>query len=135
MITVLYLEDEPDQVEALSILLNARGFNVIGKTDISEALHVVANQELNVVLMDMMMPPSDDIDPELVEYGRETGIEVARRIKALKPELPIVALTVVGDTSIRAKMLKAGIIAIINKPSDVGPIVDQLNAVARHIGH
>ena len=81
MITVLYLEDEPDQVEALSILLNARGFNVIGKTDISEALHVVANQELNVVLMDMMMPPSDDIDPELVEYGRETGIEVARRIK------------------------------------------------------
>jgi CheY-like chemotaxis protein len=135
MITVLYLEDEPDQVEALSILLNARGFNVIGKTDISEALHVVANQELNVVLMDMMMPPSDDIDPELVEYGRETGIEVARRIKALKPELPIVALTVVGDTSIRAKMLKAGIIAIINKPSDVGPIVDVLNAVARHIGH
>lgn len=134
MIKVLYLEDEPDQVEALTLLLEARGVEVRGTTKITEALKIVADQELHVVLMDMMMPPSDDIDPESVEYGRETGIEVARRIKALKPELPIVALTVVGDTAIRAKMLKAGITYILNKPSDVGPVVEALNVAARYAG-
>jgi DNA-binding response OmpR family regulator len=73
-----------------------------------------------------MMPPSADMDAEAVEYGRETGVEIARRMKALKPQVPIIALTVVSDPEIRTKMREAGIAYIINKPSDLEPMVDAL---------
>lgn len=70
------------------------------------------------------MPPSVDIVPEKVEFGRETGIEVARRLKELKSEVPIIALTVVNDPDIKARMQEAGICHIINKPEDPYPIAE-----------
>jgi DNA-binding NarL/FixJ family response regulator len=61
-------------------------------------------------------------DPDSVEYGRLTGIEVARRMKSHSPNVSIIALTVVSDPGYQRQMRNAGIDQIINKPAELDEI-------------
>jgi CheY-like chemotaxis protein len=115
---VLYLEDEEDALEILPFLLERDGIEIAGTSSIEEALEWVAGQSFDAVLLDIMMPPAEDMDDEDLDYGRLTGIEVARRIKAIKPDLPIIALTVLTDPEIRAQIAGAGVDKIVNKPCE-----------------
>jgi CheY-like chemotaxis protein len=90
-----------------------------------------AEESFDAVLLDICMPPAPDMEPDAVQHGRETGIEVARRFHAQKPTVPIVALTVVYDEEIKTRMRDAGIREIINKPTDPGPIGDTMLRVVR----
>jgi DNA-binding NarL/FixJ family response regulator len=78
------------------------------------------------VLLDIMMPEPENMDSEKVEHGRETGVELARRFKARKPDVPIVALTVVRDPEIVARMNDAGIRRIVIKPADADAVAQAL---------
>jgi CheY-like chemotaxis protein len=104
---------------------------VTGTVFIDEALERFAKEDFDVVLLDIMMAPAADMDAEELDYGRETGVEVARRMKAIKPDVPIVALTVLTDSKIRAEMREAGIVEILNKPSEPEQIADFLWQVIR----
>jgi len=76
-----------------------------------------------------MMPPSEDMDPELVDYGRSTGVEVCWRIKDIKPDLPVIILSVVRDSEILKKIEEAGADRIINKPASssmVSSVLDEI---------
>lgn len=126
MCRVLYLEDEADLVEVVQILLGQRGLEVIGTTSIPEALTWLAQQPFDIILLDVMMSPSEDMDREVVEYGRETGVEVARQMKAVRPEIPIVALTVTTDNDIRDRLRAAGVVHIADKPIEPEPLADTL---------
>ena len=102
---VLYLEDEKSLVEDLPTLLREKELEVVGTTSVSKALTWISEQHFDAVLLDIQMPP-ENIDPESVDFGRETGVDVARRIKNIKPEIPIVAFTVVRDTQILRRFEK-----------------------------
>jgi CheY-like chemotaxis protein len=128
---VLFLEDEEDLVEYLPRLLKEKALEVTGTVFIDEALERFAKEDFDVVLLDIMMAPAADMDAEELDYGRETGVEVARRMKAIKPDVPIVALTVLTDSKIRAEMREAGIVEILNKPSEPEQIADFLWQVIR----
>ena len=122
---VLFLEDEPQLVETLPIVLqeiNAE-LRVVGTSDIAEALARIEREDFDAVLLDISMPPSKDMFLEEIEYGRLTGIVVAQRIRKLKPDIPIVALTVVSDVQARQKMRDAGITDVINKPAEIEEII------------
>src|SRR5208337_1933722 len=109
MYRVLYIEDEPDSLEDLPPLLKGRGLHVVAKGSIDEALSLFRQESFDAVLLDICMPPTEDMPLAAVGYGRETGVEVARRLKTLRPNLPIIALTVVYDPDIKARMRQAGI--------------------------
>ena len=72
------------------------------------------------------MPPSKSMDMEKVQYGRETGVEVARCLKKINPNVPIISLTVVNDPEIKSRMKEPGICRIVNKPSDPSTIADAI---------
>jgi CheY-like chemotaxis protein len=132
---VLFLEDEPYLVDTLPTVLENKyrdwQLEVVGLASITQALARLADEEFDAVLLDISMPPTEDMDFDAVEYGRLTGVAVAKRIKEVKPDLPIVALTVVSDESMKQKMLKAGIETIINKPADIDLIAQTLFRVTR----
>ncbi len=123
---VLFLEDEEILVEDLPILLREKDLEVIGTTSIAQALEWFAEEDFDVVLLDIMMTPAEDMDPEKLDYGRETGVEVAQRMKSIKPDVPIVAFTVLTDPQILTEILKAGVVRIINKPSEPDQVADGL---------
>lgn len=132
MYKVLFLEDEQHLVQSLPRLLKSKGLNMIGTTSITEALELFAKEKFDAVLLDIMMPPAEDMDAEALDYGRETGVEVVRRMQVINPTVPIVSLTVVRDRRIQARMREAGIVEVINKPAETEQIVETLfRAISR----
>ncbi|MBQ6797143.1 MAG: response regulator transcription factor [Clostridia bacterium] len=61
MYTVLVCDDERDIVTALKIYLAAEGYNVLEAFDGQQALDIIAENEVDLVLMDVMMPVMDGI--------------------------------------------------------------------------
>lgn len=61
MYTVLVCDDERDIVSALRIYLTADGYNVLEAYDGRQALEILENNEVHLVLMDIMMPEVDGI--------------------------------------------------------------------------
>jgi CheY-like chemotaxis protein len=130
MVRVLCVDDDSDLIEVLQILLPDFGLEATCTTSIEEALTLVETEDFDVVLLDEYMPPPEGADPETLDFGRNTGIEVATRIHKIKPSLPILGLTVVQDQHIQAAMRKAGIIDILVKPAEPDLIVTTLRRYA-----
>lgn len=87
-IRVLLVDDDPDFVEANSIVLEAGGFEVLTAGSGAEGLEKVESENPDVVVLDVMMENTDE------------GFAVARRIRRrLKSDVPIIMLTSVGKVT------------------------------------
>ena len=124
---VLYIEDEKFLLEQVQIALE--DFDIVPASSAARSMELVNEMDFDAVLLDIMMPPPDDIDPEIVGYGRTTGVEICRRIRNLKPHLPIVILSVVRDLGILGKIKDAGANEILYKPALPSKIIETLNKV------
>ncbi|HGJ65365.1 TPA: response regulator [bacterium] len=113
---ILFIEDDKFLLDQLHIALKDY-YDIIPASSAIEGLEALEKMNFDAVILDIMMPPPDDIDAELVGYGRTTGIEICRRIKNIKPDLPVIILSVVRDPGILDRISNAGADAIINKPA------------------
>ena len=127
-IRILYLEDDPALTELLPEVIrnSAQDIRIVGTTSINEALHQIETEDYDAVLLDIMMPPIDDMPEVETEFGRLTGIVVAQRMKSIKPDIPIIAFTHLSDPLIRNKIREAGISSVITKPAEPESIIDSL---------
>jgi CheY-like chemotaxis protein len=78
--TVLYVDDNPRSSRLLAGILDQCGFRVTAKTDPAEALALCRRANFDLALIDYEMPVMN-------------GASLAREIKALMPELPIVLIS------------------------------------------
>jgi len=129
MYKILYIEDEFDMRDDMPAVLAPYDLQVTSPGSIIEALGLFQEQDFDLVLLDICMPPTEDMPIEEIDYGRATGLEVARRLKAIKPEVRLVAFTVVRDEEMLHKMRVAGICHVINKPSGVQEIANGISSV------
>jgi CheY-like chemotaxis protein len=84
--TVVVIEDEPAVIELARLILERRGFEVVGAVTGREGLETVRRVKPDLILLDLMLPDMD-------------GWEVYRKIKA-DPELwhiPIQVVTARAD--------------------------------------
>jgi len=103
--TILYVEDNPQNMRLVRKILTGAGYHVIEAFDGYSGLQAVATEKPNLILLDINLP---DID----------GLEVTTRIKA-DPELasiPVVALTANAMHGDRERCLAAGCDGYIPKP-------------------
>ena len=124
---VIFIEDEKFFLEELQIALT--DFDITPAYSAPKGMELVKTRDFDAVLLDIMMPPPDDMNPETVDYGRSTGVELCRRIKELKPDLPIIVLTVVTDPAILEKIEEAGADRVINKPASSNVVSNNLDEV------
>jgi len=113
---ILFIEDDKFLLEQLHIALKTH-YDIIPASSVIEGMEALEKMNFDAVILDIMMPPPDDIDAELIGYGRTTGIEICRRIKNIKPDLPVIILSVVRDPGILDRITNAGADEIINKPA------------------
>ena len=102
---LLIVDDNAQNVELLTALMQAEGYEVVAAADGLEALaHVVASPP-DLILLDIMMPKLD-------------GYAVCRRLKEEAPTrlVPIVLLTALGAEEARIKGIEAGADDFITKP-------------------
>jgi DNA-binding response OmpR family regulator len=128
---ILFLEDEEELVADMPSVMGRFGFQIDATADINEALSWFNTRQYDAVLLDIAMQPTNDMDAAALGWGRETGVEVARRMHKSKSHVPLIALTVIRDDQIRSRMREAGICKIINKPAEVQQIADELRSVNR----
>ncbi|MCB9451720.1 MAG: response regulator [Anaerolineaceae bacterium] len=81
-IRVVCIEDEPQMIDLVKLILSRDGFEVIGAPSGFEGLQVVEDTQPDLVLLDLMMP---DID----------GWEVYQRMKAnpMTNNIPVIVVT------------------------------------------
>lgn len=79
---VVYIEDESEMIDLVRLILNRRGFEVIGAYGGREGLELVQKEIPDLVLLDLMMPDMD-------------GWDVYQQIKAEQKthDIPVVVIT------------------------------------------
>jgi PAS domain S-box-containing protein len=102
---ILYAEDEDSNFQVLNMLLRKKtNAHIIRAEDGQKAVDLCqSNPDIDLVLMDIKMPIMD-------------GYEATLLIKAMRPELPIVAITAYGMSGDENKALRAGCDDYIAKP-------------------
>ena len=105
--SILVIDDSPDNVELIRILLECEGFRVQAAGDACEALEILRTFRPGLILMDVQLPGMD-------------GLELTRLLRRT-PELrdiPILALTAYAMKGDEDKALEAGCDGYTPKPID-----------------
>ena len=98
---ILFIDDEERYVNSYVEDLRFSGYDVIWETETDAALKFFeANyKQLDLLILDIMMPPGTSFDHEETQMGLRTGVFFYERIRQKAPDLPIIILTNVGDPS------------------------------------
>lgn len=59
---VVYIEDEPEMIDLVRLILGRRGYSVIGANGGREGLELIRKEQPDLVLLDLMMPDMDGWD-------------------------------------------------------------------------
>ena len=102
MYNVLVWDDEKDIVSALRIYLTSEGYNVMEASNGKEAVDIVANNEIHLVLMDIMMPEMD-------------GIQAMVKIREFS-NVPVILLTAKCEDTDKVLGLTVGADDYVTKP-------------------
>jgi two-component system, NtrC family, response regulator AtoC len=102
---ILVVDDEPNLRRVLGAQLMRDGYEVHSVGDGEEALKILREQYIDVVITDLRMPKLD-------------GMQLLRQALALEPELPIVIITAHGSVDNAVEALKTGAFDYITKPFD-----------------
>ena len=103
---ILFVDDEGRRVESYVDELRFAGFDVKHISNADEALEFVkANyRQIDLAIVDIMMPAGPAFDDVDTENGLRTGIRLYERIRTLSLNLPVAFLTNVAedDVALRA---------------------------------
>jgi len=112
--TILVVDDEPDVVQSVKDLLRL-DYNVLGTTNGSDAVRIMQENEVDVVMTDQRMPEM-------------TGVELLRRIKGPYPEATRLLFTGYADIRAVIEAINQGnVYRYITKPWDP----DELQTIIR----
>jgi sigma-B regulation protein RsbU (phosphoserine phosphatase) len=120
---VLIADDNPDVLQALGLLLKSEGYVVRSVPSPDALLRALASDTFDVVLIDL-------------NYTRDTtsgaeGLELLRGIRALDPEMPVVAMTAWGTIELAVDAMRTGVDDFIQKPWDNAGLLAHLRAQVR----
>jgi DNA-binding response OmpR family regulator len=115
---ILVVEDEPGLRAALVDLLGGAGHRVEAVGDGAAAVERGQQISFDLVLLDLMLP----------KLG---GVEVCRRLRALRPSLYILMLTARGAEQDKVEGLRAGADDYVSKPFGARELLARIEAMAR----
>jgi DNA-binding response OmpR family regulator len=118
---VLVIEDEPDMLEMLQLMLTAEGFDVVVAKDALAGLRAAYQTHPDAILLDVMMPDMD-------------GFEACRRLREMT-DVPIIFVT--GKATTMDDIVKGfslGADDYLTKPFNRSELISRLNARLRRSG-
>jgi two-component system cell cycle response regulator len=117
---ILVVDDIPANVKLLEARLLAEYFDVLTAEDGFKALEICNNTQVDIVLLDIMMPGMD-------------GFEVCERLKSnpRTMHIPVVMVTALDQPSDRVRGLKAGADDFLTKPVNDLQLVSRVKSLVR----
>ncbi|WP_438005972.1 sigma-54 dependent transcriptional regulator [Sorangium sp. So ce321] len=120
---ILVIDDQPAVCVALTTLFELHGLEVRVAATPDEAIAAILGDELGAVVQDMNFRQS--------ATSGEEGMDLLRRIKAIDPELPVVAMTAFTSIAGAVELIKAGASDYVPKPWDDQKLVAVVSNLAR----
>ena len=104
---ILIVDDDPSVTASLGLLLKRQGHPTRAARSPEEAVAVLREQEVDLVLQDMNFSRSTT---------GEEGLELLAEIRRLRPRLPVILITAWGSISLAVEGMKAGASDFVTKP-------------------
>lgn len=115
---VLVVDDEENIRRTLCEALKTLDVQVASAANGDEALAIIEQQPVSVVLLDLRMPGMD-------------GMEVLRRLSESRPELAVIIITAHGTVESAVDAMKLGAIEFLQKPFEPQQVRQLVNRVLR----
>ena len=102
---VLIVEDNPQNMMLIELLLRTKSYTLLKAVDGEEALDVATREQPDLILMDIQLP-------------KLSGLEVTRKLRQMPvfSHTPIIALTAYAMKGDKDRFLEAGCDAYLSKP-------------------
>lgn len=120
IVRILIVEDHAIVREGIKrIVENAGGIHVAGEVaDGHAAVEWLRSNEVDMVLLDISLPG-------------KSGLEVLKRMRIEKPELPVLMLSMYPEDQYAVRVLKAGAAGYLSKESVPEQLVNAIHKVAK----
>ena len=119
---ILVVEDEPGIIDFLARGLSAAGFEVSCAQDGIEGERLAIAEGYDAMVLDLLLP------------GR-SGLEIMQAVRRVRPLMPVIILSALGDLDDRLTGLEAGAVDYMVKPFSVAELVARLRAQLRAAAH
>ncbi|MDO8835153.1 MAG: sigma-54 dependent transcriptional regulator [Vicinamibacterales bacterium] len=103
---IVVVDDEPAQRTVLAGFLRKRGMEALPAASADEALRLVSERAVDLVLTDLNMPGKD-------------GLALLDGVRAANPEIPVIVMTAFGTVSTAVDAMKRGAADYLTKPIDL----------------
>jgi PAS domain S-box-containing protein len=112
---VIYIDDDEAMVNLTVRILNKRGFRASGFLSAARALDAIREHP-------------DDVDLVVTDYNMpgQSGLDVARTVKRIRPDLPLIITSGYITEELRAAAHNAGIRDLVYKPNTVEELVQAI---------
>jgi two-component system KDP operon response regulator KdpE len=117
---VLVVDDEPQILRALGVILRNAGYEVATAATKTEALDAVSVRPPDAMVLDLVLPDG-------------SGVDVTSEVRTWS-NLPIIVLSAVGDEREKVRALDVGADDYITKPFGTEELLARLRAVMRRAG-
>jgi two-component system KDP operon response regulator KdpE len=115
---VLVVDDEPQMLRSLRLILIGHGYDVVTAASGESALEEIGRRLPDVILLDLMMPGID-------------GLEVCRRVRE-RSEVPVIVLSAQGAEPVKVQALDLGADDYLTKPFGADELMARLRVALRH---
>ncbi len=120
MTDVLVVEDDPTVAEVLGLYLGQAGLAVRHAPTGEDGLALAAESAPDLAVLDLMLPGMD-------------GLEVMRRLRLIRADLPVIMLTARGDEEDRILGLQVGADDYLGKPFSPRELVLRAQSLLRRV--
>ena len=117
---ILVVDDEPQILRALGVILRNAGYEVATAATKSEALDAVSVRPPDAMVLDLVLPDG-------------SGVDVTSEVRTWS-SLPIIVLSAVGDEREKVRALDVGADDYITKPFGTEELLARLRAALRRAG-
>jgi len=100
---VFIVDDEEGIRESLSGIFEDEGYEVITASSGEEALKILKEQSMDLILLDVWLPGMD-------------GMQILKEIKDLKPDIPVIMISGHGNIELAVKATRMGAYDFLEKP-------------------
>ena len=120
---VLIVDDEPNAVRVLSVILREEGYNVLESMNVDNALNIMRSEDVDAVITDLKMPVKD-------------GYQLFHYVTLHYPHTPVMFLTAYGSVESAVSAMTSGAYYYFIKPPDYPKLKSVLSqAIERHVAH
>jgi CheY-like chemotaxis protein len=118
MKTALVIEDNADNMELMTLILEQNGYKVIKAETGQQGFDVALEARPDFILLDIQLPDMD-------------GLDVLRKIRSseIDGDIPVIAVTSYAMVGDREKMMAAGCNGYIEKPIDPEKVIGQIREI------